>query len=381
MRILVAIDSFKGAVSSRRAGNAFKKGLSLTNWNDVEVCSVADGGEGSLEALMENLDGNIQLYEVEDAFHKKIKIRTFFFQKGNDLYCAIETADIFGLHNQIPESNTVYRTSTYGLGQLLKALEKENIRKVMIFVGGTITTDAGLGLLQGLGVTLYDAHHTEILKGINPLFSFSSWNKEELNNIQTQFQSMEIVVGCVVKAPLYGESGCARCYAKQKGADENQIALLEKQLQYFARYSGMDFMKQGFGAGGGCPASLKLLGAQLFEGFDLLSDFCHLEEKIQTADLIVTGEGQINAQTLQGKLPIQIAQLSKKYQKPVIAICGQKIADCDSLRDIFDGIFSIQTGIVDLKQAMMNTEINIEELAYQLGKLLHAVKKGLEYAN
>lgn len=364
-KVLVAIDSFKGALSSYEAGEAAARGIARAGFAQCEVCAVADGGEGSVAALLQHRQGYVQGVRCQNAFHQPIEPEVFFFEEKGVRCAAVEAASIFGLHNHAVSARTVEETSTFGLGELIRKLIEMNVGRLLFFLGGTITTDAGLGMLQGLGVTLYDEHHHELSAAANPLLSFHHWDEESFQQAQTLCEQLEIVVACDVNAPLYGEKGCAMVYAAQKGATPRQQQLLERKLRHLEAYSGQNLMQAGCGAGGGCGGGMLLLHARLTSGFDVISEYLHLAQRVAQADIIVTGEGGINAQSLQGKLPVCMAELARRSQKPVFALCGQK--ECaDELSACFDALFSIQQGVYSLKEAIDHTAEYLEESAYQL---------------
>ena len=334
MKALVAIDSFKGALSSLDAGSAAAKGIARACSAQVQVCAVADGGEGSVDALAAHKQGHFQPFACLNAFHQPIEVNVFLFEEAGVRCAALEAASVFGLHDHAVSARTVEETSTFGLGVLMKALIEANVQRLLFFLGGTITTDAA-----------------------------------SLQQVRERCAQLEIIVACDVNAPLYGETGCAMVYAPQKGATPRQQQLLDRKLRRLEEVSGMDLMQEGCGAGGGCGAGMRLLGARLTSGFALLSESLSLADQIAAADIVVTGEGGINAQSLQGKLPVCVAQLAHQAGKPVLALCGQKEIDA-ALSAQFDGIFSIQQGVSTLKEAIDHTAEHLEESAYQLFRLI-----------
>ena len=370
MNVLIAMDSFKGALSSERAGKALERGILRTSGHQTTVCSVADGGEGSVHALAACVKGEYKTWQCRDAFHQRITVRTLLFKEGESLCCAVEAADIFGLHNCEVSSATAATASTYGLGELLNQLHGHAIHKVLLFLGGTITTDGGLGVLQGLGIRLYDQMGNVLPDDCNPLFAFDHWDEEAFQTVRKKLGDMKLLVGCDVCAPLYGKEGCVLTYSAQKGANAMQMHKLEQQLHLLEQRSARNLMQEGCGAGGGCAAGLHILGAELTFGYELINRYVHLEQKLHTADLVITGEGQMNHQTLQGKLPIRIAQAAKKEGIPVLAVCGQREVDCAALTAYFQGIFTIQQGIYPLHEALAHTEEYLEETGYQLMRLI-----------
>lgn len=369
MKALVAIDSFKGALSSLDAGSAAAKGIVRACSAQVQVCAVADGGEGSVDALAAHKQGHFQPFACLNAFHQPIEVNVFLFEEAGVRCAALEAASVFGLHDHAVSARTVEETSTFGLGILMKALIEANVQRLLFFLGGTITTDAGLGMLQGLGAILCDEKGHVLASTTNPLLSFDHWDAASLQQVRERCAQLEIIVACDVNAPLYGETGCAMVYAPQKGATPRQQLLLDRKLRRLEEVSGMDLMQEGCGAGGGCGAGMRLLGARLTSGFALLSESLSLADQIAAADIVVTGEGGINAQSLQGKLPVCVAQLAHQAGKPVLALCGQKEIDA-ALSAQFDGIFSIQQGVSTLKEAIDHTAEHLEESAYQLFRLI-----------
>ena len=374
MNILIAIDSFKGSLSSMEAGRALCSGMSTIKDFNIQVCPVSDGGEGSLEALFQNGMGAYRKMLCKNAFGMDTMVDVLFFEEANKKCCAVETASMIGIHGRIPTKDTVKATSSYGLGQLILHLVAHEIDKILVFVGGTITTDAGLGALQALGLSLYDEIEELLPHNTNPLMDFDRYDKQKLQEIQDRLRTVELVIGTDVNAPLYGKYGCARMYARQKGADERQIQQMENRLRKLDTQCDVDLMEPGCGAGGGVAAGLKLMGGHLVSGFELIKQYADLETKVQWADLVVTGEGAINDQTLQGKLPMQMALLAKRMHKPIVALCGQKNYTDKTLNDFFDGIFSIQSGVCSLKEAIHHTQMNLEETGIQLAKLIQGVR-------
>ena len=228
MKALVAIDSFKGALSSLDAGSAAAKGIARACSAQVQVCAVADGGEGSVDALAAHKQGHFQPFACLNAFHQPIEVNVFLFEEAGVRCAALEAASVFGLHDHAVSARTVEETSTFGLGVLMKALIEANVQRLLFFLGGTITTDAGLGMLQGLGAILCDEKGHVLASTTNPLLSFDHWDAASLQQVRERCAQLEIIVACDVNAPLYGETGCAMVYAPQKGATPRQQQLLDR---------------------------------------------------------------------------------------------------------------------------------------------------------
>lgn len=376
MNILIAIDSFKGALSSQEAGRAVAQGIAKLGCDTTKVCRVADGGEGSCDALAAYVGGEWRAYDTVDAFHKACKVQVLCFESEGEPCAAIEAAAVFGLHGNTVDRTTVQRTSTYGLGVLMEALRRDGFHHIHIFMGGTITSDGGLGMLQALGVILYDAKGERIDESGNPLLVFDHLDADSLHRVQNIWKDRNVQVGCDVQNPLYGEDGCAYIFAAQKGADTDQIKLIDHQLRVFEEQVQMDLCQKYHGSGGGCAAGLRVVHAHLTSGFKVLNSYLKLEEYLPDMDMVITGEGRMDSSSLQGKLPVAIAKLAKDADVPVIALCGHKSLDTGKLQEYFQGIYSIQQAPCSLQEAVSRTAGCLEETAYQLIRLLHSFEVG-----
>ncbi len=303
MKALVAIDSFKGALSSLDAGSAAAKGSPAVFGTGAGVCGRGRRRGQSVDALAAHKQGHFQPFACLNAFHQPIEVNVFLFEEAGVRCAALEAASVFGLHDHAVSARTVEETSTFGLGVLMKALIEANVQRLLFFLGGTITTDAGLGMLQGLGAILCDEKGHVLASTTNPLLSFDHWDAASLQLVRERCAQLEIIVACDVNAPLYGETGCAMVYAPQKGATPRQQQLLDRKLRRLEEVSGMELlMQEGCGAGGGCGAGMRLLGARLTSGFALLSESLSLaESEIAAADIVVTGEGGIKCPEPAGK--------------------------------------------------------------------------------
>lgn len=371
MNILIAIDSFKGALSSQEAGRAVERGILKLGKDTTVVCRVADGGEGSCDALAAAAGGVWKPYCCTDAFHQVCEVRVLLFTKNGKTAAAIEAASIFGLHGHKVDRTTVKQTSTYGLGVLMKKLREDGIKDIIIFMGGTITSDGGLGMLQALGVRMFDEQGVELGSNENPLLRFHHLDKESLKSVQDSWKNIQLNIGCDVHNPLYGPDGCAFTFAAQKGADPDQIKQIDHQLRLVEQEVSLDLNQIYHGSGGGCAAGLCIINATLTSGFTVLNSYLKLEERIPDMDLVITGEGKIDSQSLQGKLPVRIAQMANDAKVPVVALCGQKDSDTGKLMDYFQGIYAIQMSPCTLQEAVTNTALHLEESAFQLLHLLH----------
>lgn len=370
--ILIAMDSFKGAVTSQEAGEAVQRGMEKFEDIYSHVISVADGGEGSLDAIYQMTGGTWLTLPCEDAFHQKMQCDCLIINREGSKTAYIESAKVIGLHDIKPNTQTVIDTSSYGLGSLIAEIYKLGIKEIVVFLGGTITTDGGLGLLQALEVDIYDEDGNTIDKGCNPLLKYATLNRQQLLNAIDKFKDVSIVIAADVVNKYYGLEGAAHIFAKQKGASEEQIQKLDANLTKFAK--SINFMdiqnKPGSGAAGGIGGALSLLGGSSSSGFDLMNIILEIDKYVSKSDLIITGEGAMDAQSTQGKLPYKMALLAQKYNIPIIALCGKKENDIECENTLFNGIFSIQNGPVSIDQALENTVSNLETMSNNVIRLV-----------
>lgn len=317
-KVVIAPDSFKGTLSSsevcRITATAIKK-----NYPDAEIISlpVADGGEGTADAIFNCLGGEKVYCKVKSPLGRDIEA---YYVMLEDKRAVIETALASGI--TVEEKNDAMLASSYGTGQLVKCALDSGARELLIGIGGSAMTDGGTGLLSALGAGFYDGEGQELYPcGKN----LERIEKIDLSDFDKRAMG-KITVLCDVKNPLYGKNGAAYIFAPQKGADENDVLVLDRGLRNFARISeevlGKDFSScEGAGAAGGLGFSLlAFLGAELKRGIDLVLEICGFEEKAKAADLIITGEGKMDSQSLMGKVPFGVASRCKG--KRLIALVG-----------------------------------------------------------
>jgi glycerate kinase len=333
MRITLAFDSFKGSLRSDEAANAFEEGL-RTVLPDCEVrkAYVADGGEGTMEAIVRSLNGNIIEKTVNDPIGRNIKARYGIIDNGQT--AVIEMAEASGLVLLKPKERNPMQTTTYGTGELIVDAIRRGCRKMLIGIGGSATNDGGTGMLSALGFRFLDE------KG-NVLYGRGSeLNKIALidtHQVLPELRECEFIVACDVTAPLYGPNGAAYVFAPQKGADTEMVEALDKGLKNFAKaiklFNGKDiaYMPGGGAAGGMGAGMCALLDARLGRGIDMVLDAIRFDEIIKGSDIVVTGEGKIDRQTSMGKTPSGILRRASNQNIPVIAIGGQ-VEWCDELR-------------------------------------------------
>ena len=339
------MDSFKGSLTSLEAGNAVKDGiLSASSKHEVTVLPLADGGEGTLEALVEGLSGIYRSEEVIGPDGKKVTARYGIVHGDTAI---IEMAQASGL--TLVKENDILTATTYGTGELIKAALDEGIRKFIIGIGGSATNDGGTGMLEALGVKFISgarsaddvpgAHAPNEIRGALTLKTLTSI---DISYLDSRIKESSFKVACDVRNPLLGPNGCSFIYGPQKGASEEQIKEMDIWMRTYAELTKKilpeadpDF--PGSGAAGGMGFALKYyLGAELVSGSKLVLEVTHLEDCIQKSDILITGEGRIDGQSLNGKGPVEAARLAKKYDKAAVAFAGSEGPDAMLLLEVFD---------------------------------------------
>ncbi len=322
-RILVACDKFKGSLDAASACEAVARGLARRFANAIIACRpIADGGEGFAASLEKALSGRWIETPAHDALGREITAKYLLAETPDGPLAVMEMAEASGMWRIKPEERDILRASTFGTGEMIRhAILHGGAKRIVIGIGGSATNDGGAGMAEALGVRFLA--ETTDLSGRIPL--------------------PPITVACDVENPLLGPNGATRVFGPQKGADGNSIPILEGRLAALVRACCGDenAMKPGAGAAGGLGFGLlQFANAELVAGFDLLASLTGLEEEITAADLVVTGEGSLDDQSLSGKGPVALARLARKHGKPVIAFCGRadvSIRGCglfDSVSDL-----------------------------------------------
>lgn len=376
MKIVVAPDSFKESMSAKEVCDSIEKGL-LSVSKDWEIVKVpmADGGEGTLEALIDATNGKIFNEKTLNPLGEEITSR--FGILGEKNIAIIEMASTSGLELISSEKRNPYITTTYGTGQLmLKALD-QNVEEIILGIGGSATNDGGAGMLQALGAKLLDKNGDEIGFGG---YELSKLDKIDFSNLDKRLKNIKILVACDVTNPLTGKNGSSYIFGKQKGATPEMVKVLDENLLHYSKIikRDLDFDVNdipGAGAAGGLGAGLLTLGAILKKGIEIVIEANELDKKIQGADLVITGEGSIDGQTRFGKTPYGVVSVAKKYNIPTITLAGNVGKDIDILYDYgFDAIFSIMQGVDTLENALKNGKENIEKTAKNIGHFIKIFK-------
>lgn len=376
MKIVVAPDSFKESMSAKEVCDSIEKGL-LSVSKDWEIVKVpmADGGEGTLEALVDATNGKIFNEKTLNPLGEEITSK--FGILGGKNIAVIEMASTSGLELISPEKRNPYITTTYGTGQLmLKALE-QNVEEIILGIGGSATNDGGAGMLQALGAKLLDKNGDEIGFGG---YELSKLDRIDFSSLDRRLKNIKILVACDVTNPLTGKNGSSYIFGKQKGATSEMIEILDGNLLHYSkiikRDLGFDVNNvSGAGAAGGLGAGLLTLGAVLKKGIDIVIEANELDKKVQGADLVITGEGSIDGQTRFGKTPYGVVTIAKKYNIPTIILAGNVGKDIDILYDYgFDTIFSIMQGVDSLENALKKGKENIKRTAKNIGYFIKIFK-------
>ncbi|MFC1616261.1 glycerate kinase [Patescibacteria group bacterium] len=326
MRILVCPDSYKHSLSCTQVSEIIGEELESQGYK-LDLCPIADGGEGTVDTFLYSLGGKRQNIKVRDPFG--CVIDSYYGIKGNMAF--IEMALASGLQYLSDDEKNPWKTTTFGVGEMiLDALDK-GVKDILIGIGGSATNDVGIGMAQALGVRFFDEDCNEINGISNGKMAggdLINIKKIEIDGLDKRIKDINLTVLCDVDNPLCGENGASYVYAPQKGADQEMVELLEKGVMYFSDLCIQQFNRNlnfaGAGAAGGLGAGLSLFcDAQLSSGIEVLIDYLNLEDRIKKADLVIVGEGQMDFQTVYGKAPAGITKLAKKHGKDVIAIVGK----------------------------------------------------------
>jgi glycerate kinase len=373
-KIVVASDSFKGSVTSLEVAESAEKAIRSV-FPDCEVLKipVADGGEGTTEALVHAMGGKMMACRVHDPLMNLIY--TEYGILGDGETAVIEMASASGLPLVPEDKRNPLLTTTYGTGELIKDALERGCRHFLVGIGGSATNDAGTGMLQALGFRFLDKEGKELRQGGRILQDICSTDRSQA---LPRLKEADFTVACDVNNPFSGENGAAFVYARQKGADDEMIRLLDRGLTHFASVIRQQEQKDidaipGAGAAGGLGGGfLAFLPTTLKPGIQMVLDALLFEEKIKGADLVITGEGKLDKQTGMGKTPGGILQAARKQHIPTIAI-GGSIEEAEALNSQgFLSAFSIQPGTVSLRQAMDNVfaRQNIERTVTQFLRII-----------
>ncbi|WP_251391829.1 glycerate kinase family protein [Mediterraneibacter agrestimuris] len=379
MKAVVAIDSLKGSLTSMEAGNAVAEGILRADAQaEVVVRPLADGGEGTVDALVCGMKGTIQNAVVTGPLGAPVNCEYGIIEQTKT--AVIEMAGAAGITLISEEERNPMHTTSYGVGEVIKDAITKGCRRFIIGIGGSATNDGGIGMLQALGYGFLDKENKQIPFGAKGL--------EKLETITDAYVIPELAecefrIACDVTNTLCGENGCSAVYGPQKGATPSMIMQMDKWLEYYAAlakklYPKANALQAGAGAAGGMGfAFLSFTNAVLESGIKIVLEETQLESYIEDADMVITGEGRLDGQTAMGKAPVGVARLAKRHHIPVIAFAGsltKEAVECN--KNGIDAFFPILRNIVTLEDAMKpeNAKVNLSDSVEQVFRLINIYK-------
>lgn len=382
MKVVVAIDSFKGSVTSMEAGEAIRDGIyRMMPEAEVVVKPLADGGEGTVEALISGMNGTEHRVMVTGPMGQPVEAVYGIVEGKTAVMEMAKAAGITLIHDKCPgmpghlvppmEKNP-WEAGTFGVGEMIKDAIEKGCRTFILGIGGSATNDGGMGMLKALGYGFYDKEGKELSPKAKELIRIAQISDA---SILPELFECSFRIACDVTNPLCGKNGASFVFGPQKGADESMVQNLDEGLSHFAEITSELFgedvsMQPGTGAAGGMGyACLAYLKGALEPGIQIVLDTISFEEELKTADMVITGEGRLDAQTVMGKAPIGVAKLAKKYDCKVIALAGSVAEDARICNEHgIDGFFSILQRVKTLEEAMdkEETKRNIRDTAAQI---------------
>ena len=377
MKFILAPDSFKESMTAKEACISMENGIRKV-FKDATCIHVpmADGGEGTVDALIESTNGNLHEVEVTAPLGNKVKAK--FGILGDGKTAVIEMAEASGIHLVKLEDRNPLLTTTFGTGELIKYALDMNIERIIIGLGGSATNDGGVGMLQALGASFKDRDGKEIAFGGGVLKDLCTI---DLSGFDKRIYDVKIEVACEVKNPLTGENGASFVFGAQKGGNKETLEELDSNLKHYAEVVKRDMGKEidkveGAGAAGGLGAALiGFCNGKLESGIDLVIKHSNLEDKVRKADFVFTGEGSIDFQTKFGKTPIGVAKIAKKYNIPVIAFGGRIGEGIDELYSLgIDSVIGITPGVISLDEALSKGKENLEISTENVVRILETRK-------
>ena len=379
MKVVVAMDSLKGSLSSLQAGNAIREGI-LRAMPEAKVCvrPVADGGEGTVEALALGMNGHIETITASDSLGRPTDCSYGIL--ADNQTAIIEMAAAAGLTLLSPDERNPLHTTTYGVGELIYDAISKGCRRFIIGIGGSATNDGGIGMLQALGYGILDKNGCQVPFGAAGLKEIEQITD---TSVIPELRECHFRIACDVNNPLCGPNGCSAVFGSQKGADIDMIFQMDQWLKSYASICTQSFPHAdaefpGTGAAGGLGfAFLTFTHSVLESGIKIVLEETGLENYIQEADIVITGEGCLDAQTVMGKAPVGVARIAQKYGKTVIAFAGCVTEDAVLCNEHgIHAFFPILRKISTLNDAMLPAIAaqNLSDTAEQVFRLIHAIK-------
>jgi len=376
LKIVIAIDSLKGSLTSMEAGYAVAEGIKKAEPTaNLTVRPLADGGEGTVEALVSGMNGTLHTVTVTGPLGEPVKCNYGIIE--NSKTAIIEMSGAAGITLVPQQLRNPLNTTTYGVGEVIKDAISKDCKRFIVGIGGSATNDGGIGMLQALGFEFLNSSGTQVSFGAKGLSELESISDE---HVIPELKDCEFHIACDVTNTICGDHGCSAVFGPQKGATPTMIMQMDKWLSYYAalsreKYPNANPKQAGTGAAGGLGfAFLTFTNAILESGIKLVLEETKLEDYIKDADIVITGEGRLDGQTAMGKAPVGVARLAKRYNKTVIAFAGsvtKEAIECN--QQGIDAFFPILRSIVTLEEAMEpeNAKRNLSDTAEQVFRLIH----------
>lgn len=375
MKVVIAIDSFKGSMSSMEAGYAARAGIAKACDAEVVVKPLADGGEGTTEALVEGLGGEYVSLDVKGPLGGTTCAKYGILADGKT--AVMEMAEASGIILVKREDLDPWKATTYGVGEMILDAVKRGCREFIIGIGGSATSEGGTGMLKALGYEFLDAQGNPIREGLQDLDKIASIRGD---HVPAELKECHFQIACDVRNPLCGPNGAVYVFGPQKGVKEDEKQPLDEKMMHYAQktkeFIGEDYsLREGAGAAGGLGfAFLSYLpNVELKSGIEIVLNAIRLEEEVKDADIVITGEGRLDFQTAMGKVPVGVAHLAKKYGAKVIAFAGGVTDDAGECnKEGIDAFFPIVRGVTTLDEAMVpaNAKKNMELTAEQVFRMV-----------
>ncbi|RQW64742.1 glycerate kinase [Vibrio viridaestus] len=373
MKIVIAPDSFKESLTAMEVAESIENGFKEV-FPEAEYVKVpmADGGEGTVQSIIDATGGSLESVTVTDPLGRLVE--SFWGLSGNGKTAVIEMAAASGIHLVQPSERNPLITSTYGTGELILAALDRGVDKIILGIGGSATNDAGCGMLQALGAKLLNQRGESIGPGGGAIDELADI---DLKGLDPRLAKVTFEVACDVDNPLCGPKGASAVFGPQKGATDDMITQLDANLLHFGQKvketTNEDIIHlAGAGAAGGLGGCLAgLCGAVLKPGVDIVIEAVALAQAMHDTDLVITGEGRIDSQTIYGKTPIGVAKVAKQFDIPVIGIAGALTYDCGVVHEHgIDSVFSVVPRAVELDMALKEADKNIYLCAKNIAALL-----------
>ncbi|MYM22003.1 glycerate kinase [Duganella sp. FT135W] len=373
MKIVIAPDSFKESLTAMAVANEIEAGFREI-FPDAEYCKlpVADGGEGTVQAMIDASGGKLVALKVTGPLGEPVA--AFYGLMGDGHTAVIEMAAASGLELVTPAQRNPLRTTSYGTGELIRHALNAGARRFVLGIGGSATNDGGAGMLQALGGRLLDAGGEDLAVGGGAL---AKLDRIDLSELDARIKDCVFDVACDVSNPLVGLQGASAIFGPQKGATPEMVAQLDDNLRHYAaiitRDLGLDVADvPGAGAGGGIGAGMMVfLGGSLRPGSEIVTAAVGLDAAVADADLVITGEGRIDGQTIHGKTPIGVARVAQRHGKPVIAIAGSLASGAAVVHDHgIDAVFAAVSRPCTVEEALANAALNVRSAARNIAATL-----------